>query len=103
MLQRTKQPFALFQRPGGTIWSVRFSAGGRQVRKSLETENYEEAHHKAYQIWSEANYRVKNGFTAVVRPFSEVAEEFIKLVIAESERNDRSEYHPRDWPPVIRR
>ncbi|KQO79016.1 tyrosine-type recombinase/integrase [Rhizobium sp. Leaf262] len=103
MLQRTKQPFALFQRPGGTIWSVRFSAGGKQVRKSLETENFEEAHHKAYQIWSEANYRVKNGFTPVVRPFSEVAEEFIKLVIAESERNDRSEYHPRDWPPVIRR
>ncbi|MCZ7850681.1 MULTISPECIES: tyrosine-type recombinase/integrase [Agrobacterium] len=106
MLQRAKQPkqpFTLFQRPGGTIWSVRFSAGGKQVRKSLETDNYDEAHHRAYQIWSEANYRVKNGFTAVVRPFAEVAEEFIKLVVAESERNDRSEYHPRDWPPVIRR
>jgi hypothetical protein len=75
---------------------VRFSAGGKQVRKSLETDNYAEAHHQAYQILSEANYRVKNGFTAVVRPFAEVAEEFIKLVIAESERNDRSEYHPRD-------
>jgi len=106
MLQRTKQPkqpFTLFQRPGGTIWSVRFSAGGKQIRKSLETDNYDEAHHRAYQIWSEANYRVKHGFTAVVRPFSEVAEEFIKLIIAESERGDRSEYHPRDWPPVIRR
>jgi integrase len=106
MLQRTKQPkhpFTLFQRPGGTIWSMRFSAGGRQIRKSLETEDRDEAHHRAYQIWSEANYRVKNGFTAVVRPVSEVAEEFITLVIAESERGDRSEYHPRDWPPVTRR
>ena len=106
MLQRTKQPkqpFTLFQRSGGAIWSMRFSAGGKQIRKSLETEDRDEAHHRAYQIWSEANYRVKNGFTAVVRPFSEVAEEFIKLVIAESERGDRSEYHPRDWPPVIRR
>lgn len=106
MLQRTKQPkqpFTLFQRPGGTIWSMRFSAGGKQIRKSLETDDRDEAHHRAYQIWSEANYRVKNGFTAVVRPFSEVAEEFIKLVATESERGDRSEYHPRDWPPVIRR
>lgn len=93
MLQRAKQPkqpFTLFQR-GGTTWSVRFSAGGKQVRKSLETNNYDEAHHRAYQIWSEANYRVKNGFTAVERSFSEVAEEFIKLVIAESERDDRSQ------------
>lgn len=40
---------------------------------------------------------------ADVRPFSEVAEEFIRLIIAESERGDRSEYHPCDWPPVIRR
>lgn len=106
MLQRTKQPkqpFTLFQRPGGTIWSMRFSAGGRQIRKSLETEDHEEARHRAYQIWSESNYRVKNGLTAVERPFSEVAEEFIKLVTTESERGDRSEYHPRDWPPVIRR
>jgi len=47
MLQRAKhpkQPFTLFQRPGGSIWSVRFSAGGKQVRKSLETDNYDEAH-----------------------------------------------------------
>jgi integrase len=106
MLQRTKQPkqpFTLFQRPGGTVWSMRFSAGGKQIRKSLETDDRDEAQHRAYQIWGEASYRVKNGFTAVVRPFSEVAEEFIKLVVTESERGDRSEYHPRDWPPVIRR
>jgi len=106
MLQRAKQPkqpFTLFQRPGGTIWSVRFSAGGKQIRKSLETDNYDEAHHRAYQIWGEANYRVKNGLTATVRPFHEVAEEFIKLVETESERGDRSEYQPRDWPPVIHR
>ncbi|WP_159946353.1 hypothetical protein [Rhizobium sp. 18065] len=46
---------------------------------------------------------MKNGLAAVVRPFEQVAEEFIKLVIAESERDDRSEYHPRDWPSVVRR
>jgi integrase len=106
MLQRAKQPkqpFTLFQRPGGTIWSVRFSAGGKQIRKSLETDNYDEAHHRAYQIWSEANYRVKNGLTATIHPFHQVAEEFIKLVESESERGDRSEHQPRDWPPVIRR
>lgn len=80
-------------------WSAFQLVAGRY--ESLETENFEEAHHKAYQIWSEANYRVKNGFTAVVRSFSEVAEGFIKLVIAESERNDRSEYHPCDLSPVI--
>lgn len=82
---------------------MRFSMGGKQIRKSLETDNADEARHRAYEIWGEANYRVKNGLTATVRPFSVVAEEFISLIILESERNERSEYHPRDWPPVIRR
>lgn len=106
MLQRAKQnkqPFSLFQRRGGSIWSVRFSSGGKQIRKSLDTDDYDEAHHRAYQMWSEADYRVKNGLTATIHPFHEVAEEFIKLVESESERGNYSEYQPRDWPPVIRR
>ena len=82
---------------------MRFSMGGKQIRKSLETDNADEAQHRAYEIWGEANYRVKNGLTAMVRPFSVVAEEFISLITLESERDERSEYHPRDWPPVIRR
>ncbi|MDH6269906.1 integrase [Rhizobium sp. SG_E_25_P2] len=103
MLKRNTQPFTLFKRPGGTVWSVRFSAGGKQIRKSLGTEDEGEAYRKAYELWGEASYRVKNGISAVERPFSEVAEEFIKLIELESERGERSQYHPRDFPPVIRR
>lgn len=102
-MQHSKLPFALFQRNGTKNWSMRFSMGGKQIRKSLETDNADDARHRAYEIWGEANYRVKNGLTATVRPFSAVAEEFISLVILESERNERGEYHPRDWPPVIQR
>lgn len=106
MLQRAnkpKQPFTLFQRPGSAIWSVRFSAGGKQIRKSLETDDADEALRRAYEIWGEASYRVKNGLTATTRPFCQVAEEFIELVISQSGSEGRGEYHPRDWPPVIRR
>lgn len=100
MLQRTKQnkqPFSLFFRqPGDSIWSVRFSSGGNQIKKSLDTDDYDEAHHRAYQMWSEADYRVKNGLTATIHPFHEVAEEFIKLVESESERGDEP-LGRRDW------
>lgn len=102
-MQRSKPPFTLFQRDGSKNWNVRFSMGGKQIRKSLETDDPNEAHRRAYELWGEASYRVKNGLTANVMPFSAVASEFIALVKLQSERGERSPYHLRDWPPVIDR
>lgn len=103
MLASAQKPFSLFQRPNSANWSVRFSSGGKQIRKSLETADPAEAERRAYQIWAKANYRVENGLTATARSFRRVAEEFIAQVKKETERGERSEYHPRDWPPVIER
>ncbi|MEJ5080592.1 tyrosine-type recombinase/integrase [Ochrobactrum sp. MYb379] len=102
-MKQSKLPFTLFQRYGSRSWNVRFSLGGKQIRKSLETDNEHEAQRRAYEIWGEASYRVKNGLTASVKTFSAFAEEFIELIKQESERGERSQYHPRDWPPVINR
>lgn len=103
MLASAQKPFSLFQRPNSANWSVRFSSGGKQIRKSLETSDPVEAERRAYKVWAEANYRVENGLTVTVKPFRIVAGEFIDQVRNESERGERSEYHPRDWPPVIER
>ncbi|CAM5455507.1 hypothetical protein ATER59S_02910 [Aquamicrobium terrae] len=103
MLQRNKQPFVLFQRAGTRNWSMRFSMGGQQIRKSLGTEDEIEAQRLATEIWHEANYRNKNGLLPQAKPFAVVAEEFIDHVAKESARGERSPYHPQHWPPVIRR
>ena len=103
MLASAQKPFSLFQRPNSTNWSVRFSLGGKQIRKSFETADPAEAERRAYKVWAEANYRVGNGLTATARSFQQAAEEFIAQVRNESERGERSEYHPRDWLPVIER
>jgi len=102
-MKQSKPPFTLYQRDGSRSWQVRFSLGGTQIRKSLETEDEDEAQRRAYEIWGAASYRVKNGLTANLKAFSAVAAEFIKLVKQESERGERSQYHTRDWPPVIER
>ncbi|SCD22738.1 tyrosine-type recombinase/integrase [Brucella inopinata] len=102
-MKHSKPPFTLFQREGSRSWNVRFSLGGKQIRKSLETDDEHEAQRRAYEIWGEASYRVKNGLTANVKVFSTVAAEFIELIKQEAGRAERSQYHPRDWPPVIER
>lgn len=76
---------------------------GRQIRKSLETEDPREAERKAYEVWAEAGYRAKNGLNAVAMPFAKMAETFIEQLLTEVGRGERSEHHRRDWPPVIRR
>lgn len=103
MNQHSRPPFVLFQRMGTRNWSMRYSIKGKQVRKSLQTDDRAEAERRAYEIWGEANYRAKAGLTANAMPFSKVAEEFIALITEQSERGERSPYHVKDWPPIIRR
>jgi integrase len=102
-VQRSKPPFTLFQRDGTKNWSMRFSMGGKQVRKSLETDDRFEAERRALELWGEANYRLKNGLSVSPTPFSKVAEDFISRLSVDVERGERSPNHLRDWPPVIRR
>jgi len=51
--------------------------GGKQIRKSLETDDPIGAQRRANERWGKASYRVKNELTANVMPFSAVASEFI--------------------------
>lgn len=107
MLQRTTEPtsapFTLFQREGTRNWSMRYSLGGRQIKKSLKTANYDTALQLAHEIYHEQKYRHKQGLSLVQHPFCDVAEEFIEKVCAEAEHGERSHYHPTFWPPIIRR
>ncbi|MGN6773630.1 hypothetical protein [Rhizobium sp.] len=45
-LKQPNQPFVLFQRDG-TNWSMRYTMGGRQIRKSLGTSDKVEANRLA--------------------------------------------------------
>lgn len=106
MLQRTEStnlPFSLFQRDGTRNWSMRYSLGGKQIKKSLGVANYNIALQRANEIFHEQKYRHKQGLSLEQHAFDEVAEEFIEKVCAEAERDERSKYHPIYWPPIIRR
>ncbi|MDH2091245.1 tyrosine-type recombinase/integrase [Rhizobium pusense] len=99
---KPNEPFVLFQR-GGTNWSMRYTMDGRQIRKSLGTSDEREAHRLANEIWHEQNYRLKQGLSILQHSFTDVAEEFIKLIEAEAERKERSADHVTYWVPKIRR
>lgn len=103
MSQLSSPPFTLFQRKGTRNWSVRFTMQGKQIRKSLETDDRHNAERRAYEIWAEASYRDKNGLNVTAMPFAKVAESFIEQILLEVDRDQRSSHHRRDWPPVIRR
>ncbi|WP_368516645.1 tyrosine-type recombinase/integrase [Rhizobium sp.] len=96
-------PFVLFKRSGTKNWSMRYSIEGKQIRKSLETENEYEAQRRANEIYQEQKYRVSLGLSAKQYAFDEVAEEFIAKIEKEAERGERSQYHPQYWPAKIRR
>ncbi|RVP15205.1 site-specific integrase [Sinorhizobium meliloti] len=98
-----KTPFALFQREGTRNWSMRYSLGGKQYKKTLGTADEDQALQRAYEIWHEQSFRNKQGLSLDSHPFVEVAEEFIEKIVAEAERDERSKYHPIYWPPIIRR
>jgi integrase len=104
MTEASDLPYKLFQRSGTSNWWVRFSIKGEgQVRKSLETSDAALAQRKAHEVWFEANYRTRNGLKSGATSFTKAAEAFIAVVEREVERGDRSAYHKRDIPPVIRR
>lgn len=103
LLEPTSAPFTLFQRDGTRNWSMRYSLGGRQIKKSLKTSDYELALQRAHEIYHEQKYRHKQGLSLVQHSFHEVAEEFIEKVCAEAERGERNHYHRTFWPPIIRR
>jgi integrase len=96
-------PFQLFQREGTRNWSMRYSLGGKQYKKTLGTADHDEAMQRAYEIWYEQSFRAKQGLSLESHAFSEVAEEFIEMVAAQAERDERSKYHPIYWPAIIRR
>ncbi|WP_082469600.1 site-specific integrase [Rhizobium sp. Leaf311] len=107
MLQRnhesTNAPFSLFQREGTRNWSMRYSLGGKQIKKSLGIADHGLAMQRAHEIYHEQKYRHKQGLSLTQHAFHDVAEEFIEKVCAEAERGERSHYHPTFWPPIIRR
>ena len=107
MLQRTSEskssPFTLFQRDGTRNWSMRYSLGGKQIKKSLGVADYDLALQRANEIFHEQRYRHRQGLSLEHHAFNDVAEEFIEKVCAEAERDERSKYHPVYWPPIIRR
>ena len=85
------EPFQLFKRAGSAKWWVRFSVKGQgQIRLSLATDDEAQARRKAQEQWFEANYRAKQGITAVGKNFAQVAEEFIEQVEREAERGERT-------------
>jgi hypothetical protein len=59
--QKKTTPFQLFQREGTRNWSMRYSFGGRQYKKTLGTADYDQAMQHAYKIWHEQSFRVKQG------------------------------------------
>lgn len=100
----TTPPYQLFQRAGSSKWWVRFSIRGQgQIRKALGTADRTEAERLAQEVWYEARYRAKNGLTATVRTFEQVAEEFIAQIEREAARGERAALHARQYPAIIRR
>jgi hypothetical protein len=87
---KKKTPFTLFQREGTQNWSMRYSLGGKQYKKTLGTADENEALDKAYEIWHEQSFRAKQGLSLESHAFSAVAEEFIERITAEAERDERS-------------
>jgi hypothetical protein len=100
----SKERYQLFQRTGSTKWQMRFSIKGQgQIKRSLETSDRFEAKRKAEEIWFEANYRVRQGLTAKVHTFEQVADEFIVHIQREVERGERRADQGKSEPAIIRR
>lgn len=100
----SSQPFQLFRRTGSSRWWVRFSVKGQgQIRLSLGTDDESEAYRKAQEQWFEANYRAKQGITAVGKTFAQVAEEFIEQIERESERGERRREQVAAFSAIVRR
>lgn len=100
-----KEPFTIFQRPGSTVWWMRFSIRGEgQIRKSLGTSDEADAYRRANKIWHDALYRKENGLRAVQRTFRAVAEEFCLYMDGLSDRGEvRHDRGDRIRPlPVLR-
>ena len=98
------EPFQLFQRAGSSRWWVRFSVKGQgQIRLSLGTNDEAEARRKAQEQWCEANYRAKQGITAIGKTFTQVAQEFIEQIDREAERGERRREQVQAFTAIIRR
>ena len=98
------RPYQLFQRAGSSRWWMRFSILGQgQIRQSLGTSDEAAAERKAQELWFEANYRAKQGISAVVKTFQQVAEEFIEQIEREVERGERHKDQKQRFPATIRR
>jgi hypothetical protein len=83
---------------------MRFSIKGQgQIKRSLDTSDRNEAERRAEEIWFEANYRARQGLTAKVRTFEQVAEEFIAQIQREVERGERRPDQGKSEPAIIRR
>jgi hypothetical protein len=100
----SKERYQLFQRTGSAKWQMRFSIKGQgQIKRSLETSDRFEAERRAEEIWFEANYRARQGLTAKVHTFEQVAEEFIAHIQREVEREERRADQGKSEPAIIRR
>lgn len=98
------QSFQIFRRAGSSRWWVRFSIKGQgQFRLSLGTDDEGEAFRKAQQQWFEANYRAKQGISAVGKTFAQVAEEFIEQIEREAERGERREQEVKASKAIVQR
>lgn len=98
------RPYSIFRRtPDGPYW-VRFSIRGEgQLRRALDTHDPVEAERRAFEVWSEAHYRAKQGLRSQARTFRQVAEEFIALIEREAERGERRQHQVKQWRGVVTR
>jgi integrase len=94
----------LFQRAASSRWWVRFSITGEgQIRKPLGTSDRAEAERLAFEAYSEARYRAKQGLRSQAKTFRQVAEEFIAQLLREAERGERRQFQADQFRRIIER
>jgi integrase len=100
----SRHPYVTFQRtPDGPYW-VRFSIPGEgQQRRKLSTRDPAEAERLAFEIYSEARYRAKQGLRSQAKTFQQVAAEFTSLLQREAERGDRRAHQVKQWCGIVDR
>jgi integrase len=83
---------------------MRFSIRGEgQIRKSLDTTDRDEAERLAFEFWSEARYRAKQGLRSQAKTFRQVAEEFIAQLRREAERGERRQFQADQFRRIVER
>ena len=97
-------PYRVFQRTtNGPFW-VRFSIPGEgQQRRKLGTHDPGDAERLAFEVYSEARYRSKQGLRSQARTIRQVVSEQIDLWKAEAARGERRPHQVAQWSRILER